>query len=74
MGQVLLQCGKLFVLQNGASGITKSGRITEWHNFYYKMGRGILQSGAIITKKGSIVQKDSDNSVLGPQSMNVKLL
>ena len=74
VGQVLLQNGKIFVLQNGSSGITKQSRITEWHNFYYKIGRGILQSGEIITKKRSIVQKDSENSVLEPKSMNVKSL
>ena len=48
--------------------------ITEWHNFYYKMGGGVFQSGAIITKKSGIVQKDSDISVLEPQFLRVKLL
>ena len=48
--------------------------IIEWHNFYYKMGGGLFQSGAIIIKKRRIVENDSDNSVLELQSLNAKLL
>ena len=51
--------------------------ITEWHKFYYKIrgGReGVFQSGAIIIENKKMEQKDSDNSVLEPQSLKVKLL
>ena len=48
--------------------------ITEWHKYYCKMGGGVFQSGTINTKKTRIVQKDSDISVLEPQSLKVKLL
>ena len=48
--------------------------ITEWHNFYYKIRGGVFQSGTIIKKNKKIEQKDSDNSVLEPQSLKVKLL
>ena len=37
-------------------------------------GGGVFQSGEAITKKARIVQKDSDISVLEPQSLKVKLL
>ena len=37
-------------------------------------GGEVFQSGEAITKKARIVQKDSDISVLEPQSLKVKLL
>ena len=52
------------VLQNGTNYIIKGG-----------VGVGVFQSGEAITKKARIVvQKDSDISVLEPQSLKVKLL
>ena len=52
----------MLVLQNGTNYIIKGGEV------------GVFQSGEAITKKARIVQKDSDISVLEPQSLKVKLL
>ena len=66
MGSFLFYKTGLVVLQSRVG-------ITEWHNFYNKMGGRVFQSGAIITEKNRIVQKDSDIPVLKPQSLKVKL-
>ena len=60
--------------KTGQAVLQKRVGATEWHNFYYKMRGGVFQSGAIITKKRKIVQRDSDNSSLEPHSLKVKLL
>ena len=65
---IVTKCGKCYY-KMGSFLLYKTGQvvlqsrvgITEWHNFYYKMGGVVFQSGTIITKKNRIVQKDSDS-------------
>ena len=66
--------GSFLFYKTGQVVLQSREGITEWHNFYYKWETGVFQSGAIITKKSRIVQKDSDISFLEPQSLTVKLL
>ena len=42
--------------------------------FYYKMGGGTIPKKDNHYKEEKIVENDSDNSVLEPQSLNAKLL
>ena len=65
--------GSFLFYKTGQVVLQRRVGITEWHNFYYKMKGGVFQSGAIITKKRRIVQKDSDNSVLEPHPMDTLL-
>ena len=66
-----LKNGKLFVYKTGQVVLESRVGITEWYNFYYKWEGGVYQCGVIITKKGRIVQKDSDISVLESHSLKV---
>ena len=65
--------GSFLFYKTGQVVLQRRVGITEWHNFYYKMKGGVFQSGAIITKKRRIVQKDSDNSVLESHPMDTLL-
>ena len=73
-GKCYYKTGSFLFYKTGLVVLQSRVGITEWHNFYNKMGEGVFQSGAIITKKSRIVQKDSDISVLESQSLKVKLL
>ena len=59
-GKCYYKMGSLLFYKTGQVVSQSRVRITEWHNFYYKRRR--------------IVQKDSDKSVLEPQSLKAKLL
>ena len=73
-GKCHYKMGSFLFYKTGQVVLQSREGITEWHNFYYKWETGVFQSGAIITKKSRIVQKDSDISVLEPESLKVKLL
>ena len=73
-GKRYYKMGSFLFYKTGQAVLQKRVGTTEWHNFYYKMRGGVFQSGAIITKKRRIVQKDSDNSFLEPHSLKVKVL
>ena len=76
-GECYYKIGSFLFYKTGQVVLQSRVGITEWHNIYYKMktgGGGVFQSGEAITKKARIVQKDSDISVLEPQSLKVKLL
>ena len=73
-GKCYYKTGSFLFYKTGLVVLQSRVGITEWHNFYNKMGGEVFQSGAIITKRSRIVQKDSDISVLEPQSLKVKLL
>ena len=72
-GKCYYKMGSFLFYKTGQVVLQRRVGITEWHNFYYKMRGGVFQSGAIITKKRRIVQKDSDNSVLEPHPMDTLL-
>ena len=65
-GKCYYKMGSFLFYKTGQVVLQSREGITEWHNFYYKWETGVFQSGAIITKKSRIVQKDSDISVLEP--------
>ena len=73
-GKCHYKMGSFLFYKTGQVVLQSREGITEWHNFYYKWETGVFQSGAIITKKSRIVQKDSDISFLEPQSLTVKLV
>ena len=74
-GECYYKIGSFLFYKTGQVVLQSRVGITEWHKLYYKRkGGGGIQKWGAITKKDRIVQKDSDISVLEPQSLKVKLL
>ena len=70
-GKCHYKMGSFLFYKTGQVVLESRVGITEWFNFYYKWEGGVYECGVIITKKGRIVQKDSDISVLESHSLKV---